>query len=188
MRSFPRSLSRGRPAPAVRAGYSATQIALHWIVAALIVVQFVLSDGMEAAYGFEHGGPAPTGSELFLSNVHMACGIAVFALALLRVALRFRRGVPLPPPDQPRLVRLAARATHGALYAVIFLMPLTGMLACFGGVEAMAAVHRFGQPILLVLVGLHVAGAAYHHFVLKSDVPRRMLKPERSNGASADGP
>ena len=58
-------------------------------------------------------------------------------------------------------------------------MPATGALAWFGGVEAMAAVHGAGMLLILILLALHIAGALYHHFVLKTDVLRRMLRSER---------
>ena len=99
-----------------------------------------------------------------------------FLLALLRVALRIRRGAPPPPAEEHEALRLAARAVHFAFYAVILLMPATGALAWFGGVGAMAAVHGAGMLLILVLLALHIAGALYHHFVLKTDVLRRMLR------------
>ena len=166
-------------APVARTGYSGTQIALHWIIAALIVAQVLLHEGMEVAYRFEQGGPAPTDSESLLATVHIACGIAVFVLALVRVFLRVRRGAPLPPKEEYPALKLAAKATHFAFYAVILLMPFTGALAWFGGVEAAAAVHGIGLPVILGLVSLHIVGALYHHFILKTDVLRRILRPER---------
>ena len=36
-----------------------------------------------------------------------------------------------------------------------------------------------GLPVILGLVFLHIVGAVYHHFVLKTDVLRRILRPER---------
>ena len=77
--------------PPARTGYSATQIALHWIIAVLIVVQVVAHEGMETVYGAAQGGPAATESELLMADLHVAGGIAVFLLALLRVVLRLRR-------------------------------------------------------------------------------------------------
>ena len=169
--------------PVARTGYSAAQIALHWIIAVLIIAQVVLHEGMEAAYRAAQGGPvsgaAATESELLLSDLHVACGIAVFLLALLRVVLRLRRGAPPPPKAEHAALRFAARAVHFAFYAVILLMPATGALAWFGGVGAMAAVHGAGMLLILVLLALHIAGALYHHFVLKTDVLRRMLRSER---------
>ena len=161
--------------PPARAGYSAAQIALHWVIALLITAQVVLHEGMEAAYLAARGGPAATESELLLSDVHVACGIAVFLLVL-----RLRRGAPPPPAEEYEALRFAARAVHIAFYAVILLMPLTGALVWFGGVGAMAAVHGAGMLLIVVLLALHIAGALHHHFVLKTDVMRRILRPERT--------
>ncbi len=166
--------------PVARAGYSAAQIALHWTIAVLIVAQVVLHEGMEAAYRAGQGGAPATESELFLADLHVACGIAVLLLALLRVALRIRRGAPPPPEKEHEALRFAARAVHIAFYAVILLMPATGALAWFGGAGAMAAVHGAGMLLIVVLLALHIAGALYHHFVLRTDVMRRMLCSERS--------
>ena len=166
-------------APVARAGYSGTQIALHWIIAALIVAQVLLHEGMEVAYRFEHGGPAPSESESLLATVHIACGLTVFVLALVRVGLRIRRGAPPPPREEHPALRLVAKVTHFAFYAVILLMPFTGALAWFGAVEVAAAIHFIGLPVILGLVFLHIVGALYHHFVLKTDVLRRILRPER---------
>ena len=93
--------------------------------------------------------------------------------------MRIRRGAPPPPAEEHEALRLAARAVHFAFYAVILLMPATGALAWFGGVGAMAAVHGAGMLLILVLLALHIAGAFYQHFVLKTDVLRRMLRPEQ---------
>ena len=67
--------------------------------------------------------------------------------------------------------------THLALYAIILAMPVTGGLAWFAGMDAMAELHGAGKVAVFVLVILHVAGALHHHFVLKTDVLRRMLRP-----------
>ena len=42
--------------PPARTGYSATQIALHWIIAVLIVAQVVAHGGMKAVYGAAQDG------------------------------------------------------------------------------------------------------------------------------------
>jgi cytochrome b561 len=43
----------------VSAGYSARQIALHWIVFVLVAFQFVIGDNMTDLFRAAHGG-APT--------------------------------------------------------------------------------------------------------------------------------
>ena len=168
--------------PPARTGYSLAQIALHWIIAVLIIAQVVLHEGMHGAFREAQGGAAATEAERLMGDLHVAGGIAVFLLALLRVALRLRRGAPPPPETEHPALRFAARAVHFAFYAIILLMPLTGALAWFGGVEASAAVHRAGMLAIFVLLLLHVAGALYHHFVLRTDVMRRILRPEKGGG------
>ncbi len=168
--------------PPARTGYSLAQIALHWIIAVLIIAQVVLHEGMHAAYREALGGAAATEAERLMGDLHIAGGIAVFLLALLRVALRLGRGAPPPPETEHPALRFAARAVHIGFYAIILLMPLTGALAWFGGVEASASVHRAGMLAIFVLLLLHIVGAVYHHFVLRTDVMRRMLRPERRSG------
>ena len=166
--------------PATRRGYSTAQIALHWTIAVLVILQVALHDGMVATFGARRGDGAATESEVLLADLHVAFGIAVFVLALLRVALRVTRGAPPPPEAEHPALRTIARATHLALYAIILAMPVTGGLAWFAGMDAMAKLHGAGKVAVFVLVILHVAGALYHHFVLKTDVLRRMLRPART--------
>ena len=52
--------------PVARTGYSVAQIALHWTIAVLIIVQVVLHEGMEAAYRAACLTSAPMGqAEVF---------------------------------------------------------------------------------------------------------------------------
>ena len=84
--------------PVTRHGYSTAQIALHWTVAVLVIVQVVLHDGIVAAFGARRDDSAATEFEALLADLHVAFGIAIFVLALVRVALRVTRGAP-PPPE-----------------------------------------------------------------------------------------
>ena len=58
-------------------------------------------------------------------------------------------------------------------------MPLTGATAWLFGVELAGEVHEFLKNVLIAVVALHIAGALYEHFVTRSDVLKRMLRPER---------
>ena len=129
-----------------------------------------------------------TESEALLADLHVAFGIAIFVLALLRVALRVTRGAPPPPEAEHPALRTVARATHLALYAIILAMPVTGGLAWFAGIDAMAELHGAGKVAIFALVILHVAGAFHHHFVLKTDVLRRMLAAARRRRRRPRGP
>jgi len=64
-----------------------------------------------------------------LTQLHKSFGFVVFTLAVLRVLWRWANPVsPLPPVDQPAWERWVAHGTHRALYALMFVMPLSGWL------------------------------------------------------------
>jgi cytochrome b561 len=97
-------------------------------------------------------------------------------------------------------MRVAAGATHVALYALLLAMPLLGwalsnaqgkpvhflgatLPALVGDDEDLAdrlqAWHIDAAWVLLALVCLHVAAALFHHFVLRDGVLRRMWPKSR---------
>ena len=157
------------------AGYTRLQIRLHWIVAAIVALQFLLNEPISRAWdAFVHGA---TVSFDPLVALHVAGGLLIAGLAVWRLALKARRGPPRPPEGEPRPLVAAANVTHLALYALLLLMPLSGAVAWFGGVEPAAEAHEAFKVALLALVGLHVVAALFHHFVLKTDVMRRMWRP-----------
>jgi len=160
------------------AGYSLTQIALHWGIALLILIQFLLDDGIGQAWdGFVDTGNV-TYSPLVIS--HIVIGVTVLVLALWRIALKLKVGTPALPEGEPRWQQIASRATHGLLYLLLLLMPLSGLLGWVFSVRLAADIHSLESNLLLGLIGLHVAAALYHRFVSKSGVLERMFRPVKS--------
>lgn len=154
--------------------YSSIQKALHWIVAAMIIAQVVLHEGMVDAWrAFERTGDA-AGLSSPVVLFHVWGGLAVLIFAAWRLALRKSHGVPQVPADEPAALKFIAVATHVVLYGLMILLPASGAAAYFGGIEAAGEIHELMKPLLIVLVGLHVAGALYQHFWLKTDVLKRM--------------
>lgn len=157
------------------AGYSKAQIRLHWIMAALIVAQFVFHEQIVAAWDALANGQ--TADINLLVRAHVIGGILVLLLVVWRLALRFRRGAPpLPEKEHPAL-KFIAHLVHGSLYALMIVLPLSGMAAWFGGVEVADFVHTTLKLTLLALVLLHVAAAIYQQFVLRTGLIARMLRP-----------
>jgi cytochrome b561 len=160
-------------------GYSREQVALHWIVLVLVAFQILAHDGIEEAWGaFRRDQPTPADVAV-LTWMHIGAGMLVLLLALARIYLRMTRGAPAPPADEPRLLKLAAEAVHLLIYALLLLLPLSGAVAWFAGVEASADVHEWLKNVLLLAIALHVTGALFQHFVRRSDVLMRMLSPQR---------
>lgn len=158
-------------------GYSALQIGLHWAVVVLVAFQYVAHNAIEAAWtAFQRNEPAPDPDALVV--LHIGAGIAILILALARIVLRMTRGAPPPPSDEPRLLQFFAEAVHYAIYGLLLLLPLSGLVAWFLGVPAAASVHVLLKTALLAAIALHMAGALFQHFVRRSDVLMRMLRPE----------
>ena len=110
--------------------------------------------------------------------VHIVTGVLVLAFAVWRLALRVTRGVPAAPAGESNLMKLAGEAGHWALYALMLAMPITGLLAWYGGVTSLAGLHGdILKVLLIVMIGLHVVAALYHQFMLKDNLLNRMRKP-----------
>ncbi|MDT8854269.1 cytochrome b [Paracoccaceae bacterium Fryx2] len=152
--------------------YSRIQIALHWGVALLILMQFLLNESMSKAFG----SWVETGSYTYspLVGWHVFGGLAVFALVIWRLKLRFTLGVPpLPATDTPRQ-RMIANVTHWSLYGTMLLIPVSGILAWGFGIGAAGEAHEILTTVLLVLIVLHIGAALYHQFKLKDNLISRM--------------
>jgi cytochrome b561 len=156
-------------------GYSAAQIGLHWIIAVLIGLQFLFNEPIGEAFEQIEEGAVPAFSLLVWG--HIAGGVVILLLVLWRVSLRLSRGVPASPDGTPPLLHMGAAAGHLALYALMLLVPVSGLVAWFGGVEQAAEGHEVMTTLLLIVVGLHVAAALYHQFIRKDHLLLRMMRP-----------
>ena len=169
--------------------YSNTAITLHWAVALLIFAAFPLGVYM-------HDLPLSP-ARLRLYSYHKWIGVTVFLLAVLRLAWRTTHRPPPLPADMPAWERLAAQATHFLLYALIFIVPLSGWLMSsakgfqtvwFGVLplpdlvardkvlgDLLAKVHEALNFTLLGLVLAHVGAALKHHFIERDGILARMI-------------
>lgn len=154
------------------AGYSRAQIRLHWIVAGLIAAQYLFAEPIEEAARAAQDGIATGFDPVVMS--HVVGGVLVMVFALWRLALRARRGVPALPQEESALMKTVAHITHYALYGLMILMPVSGALAWFGGVDVASDAHNTLKGPLLGLIALHVVGALVHQFVLKTNLMARM--------------
>jgi cytochrome b561 len=161
-------------------GYAPLQIVLHWIVVVLVAFQFLAHAAIEDMWrAHVQNEPLQDGTPA-LANLHVAAGILVLVLALMRIALRVVRGAPPPPHDEPRLLQLASELVHGAIYVFLLLLPLSGSAAWFLDEVVAGLVHEFLTSLLLAAIVLHIAGALFQHFVRRSQVMMRMLRAQRS--------
>ncbi len=154
------------------ASYARTQIILHWTIAALVIFQILVHDGIKHTWRERMDGVVPNEPT---PQLHAFVGLTIFALVIWRLWLRFARGVPpLPEDDHPALKALAT-AVHWLFYVLLILMPLSGTVAWFAGLPQPAIAHSLFEKVLIPLVLLHVVAALAQHFWFRSDVLRRML-------------
>ena len=159
-------------------GYSRKQIALHWIIAALIIAQFVLHDPIVAAWNARMEGVEPEFG--LLVATHVFGGIVILLLAIWRLRIRFNRGAPPLPEKEHPLLKAAAHITHGALYALMILMPLSGMATWFGESQLADTIHTTLKIPLLLLFFAHVGGALVQQFVFKTGLIKRMMRADET--------
>jgi len=100
-----------------QARFPAVSRLLHWLMALMIVAMLFIGVGMAASLSPRY--------ELLVS-IHRPLGIAIFVLCLARIVNRFINPPPELPDTIPSLQRLAAKASHIVLYALMFIMPLVG--------------------------------------------------------------
>jgi cytochrome b561 len=104
--------------------YGAVALSFHWVTVALVIVAWALGTFDDAL----PRGPARTAG-LF---VHMSAGIAILAMLVVRLA--WRVGDPPPQAEATFLgkwVERADRLAHLTLYALLFAVPIAGIVLRF---------------------------------------------------------
>lgn len=156
-------------------GYSGWQIGLHWLIAALVLFQIVFGEVMEEAMEAIEDNEAIASGDQFLSGAHYWVGLGILALVVVRVVLRLRNGAPTPAENVALTDRLA-QAVHGLFYVLLFMVPISGLLAYYQ-IADVGDVHTLAKPAFIVLVAIHAGAALWHQFVVRDNVLLRMLKP-----------
>ena len=171
--------------------YTRAQRALHWTMAVLVLLAYL---AIEQRGVFARGSGARTA----MVQSHFWLGLAIFALAAWRLALRWRVAVPPITPALSAWQRWPGTVLHVALYAFFIAMPLLGLATAWtDGKEVMVPLTGWALPALLApdaalahrledlhgtigaafywVIALHVVASAYHHWVRRDDTLRRML-------------
>lgn len=161
----------------------------HWTIVLLIIAQ--------GTVGLIMVELPKKPSVIAVYSFHKSVGITILALACLRLLWRAFDQRPDEPLGMAHWQGLAARAGHALLYALIFVVPLTGWrfdsvaalrpLYWFNlipipplgapdpaGKEAAAMWHEYAFWALVVVALGHAAIALIHQFVYRDNVLGRM--------------
>ena len=183
-----------------RRHFSPLHRALHWLMAVCIIAMLFIGVGMVSTVRPDY---------LTLIDIHKPLGLAILALAIVRLIVRVTSGAPRLPADLPEPMKLAAHLSHYVLYAMMIGMPLVGWamisaggypVTIFGSVHLPALVgqsdglhallrtlHVDGAFVFFALILTHLAAALFHALVRRDGVFEAMTGgPVPSEAAPAE--
>lgn len=160
---------------------------LHWVMALMVIAMLFIGAGLAASVSQRHE---------WLIHLHKPLGIAILALVIVRLVVRFSTRQPPLPADLPMWQVLAAKASHWMLYGLMLVLPLLGwamisaagdpvMLGSSVQLPALVAAnaplfavlrkaHGFLAYLLFLTVLLHLAAALFHGLIRRDGVLRNM--------------
>ena len=172
-----------------RERWGAVSQSFHWLIVLLLLAQGTI--------GLLMGDMARGPDKIAVYAFHKSVGLTILALALARLLWRLYAGRPAPVPGTPAWQERVASLMHGALYVLLFAVPLSGWvmnsaagfpLQWFGlfNLPSIAAhdhdLHEFTESLhewlfwlLVALAAAHAAAAIYHHLFQRDATLARML-------------
>ena len=168
--------------------YDNVAIALHWLTALLVVVQFAMAISWDWF-------AKPTAQAM--ESVHVSLGVLLTAVILARIAWRL-----IPGHQRPAVVsgwvKVASKGVHYLLYALLVAQAGLGFawrwaqghaVSFFGLFEIAGPYGQQGRPVrhvlhdlhenvawaIVILAAGHALAALYHHYALRDRVLGRML-------------
>ncbi len=159
--------------PARPLAYTRIQILLHWLVAALVVLQYATSGAITRTHSMHRIGWRPSPTDIVLHTLHNRVGLAIVALMVGRLALRLWGGVPAPATTRSVVSMRLAQAVHAGFYGVLIIEGVTGAVASYVWWPISTA-HVILFKVLLALVSVHIAAALWHQFVRRDAVLNRI--------------
>lgn len=173
------------------ARYSRGAIALHWIIALLIVLNFALAWIAE---------DLPKPDEALMMANHKAVGITILGLTVVRIGWKLGHKSPPLIETLKAWEAALAKVTHVLLYALMLAIPLAGWglssafskgkpVSIFGLFEMPALpvgsdkptigmfheLHEITASLMIALFVIHVAAALKHQWIDRDGSMRRML-------------
>ena len=114
---------------------------LHWLLVLMICVEVPVGFLMALTYAPSLKYSDIVGLHDVLAQIHHTTGFFVLLLFAIRLLWRLRHDVPRLPDDFGGLRRGVARVNHWILYALLFLVPLSGWAA----LSVLADTPQFGE-------------------------------------------
>ena len=169
--------------------YLRIQKIIHWLMSILIMLDLVIAQ--------KFGGDMELWDRLESRVDHATAGMIVAFLFILRIILRYRYGAPSLPSTMPVWQTYMAKAGHYGLYFLMGLLIISGIttanfttdpIIVFGLINLSSevnnvemfnlirGVHEFATNAIIALISIHILAAIYHHFIVKDDTTKNMMK------------
>jgi cytochrome b561 len=171
-----------------RLHYGTPAKTFHWLVVALLAVQYPIGWLMPDLHRNQQPGAPMT--------FHVSVGLTILLVIVLRFAWRLTHPVA-PESSLPSWQRLSSELVHWMLYVMVLATTFSGWLfASFRGWtlsyfylfrlpmlasdnaaagKAIDGLHQAAEWLLLTLIVIHVGAALAHIFVYRDRVMQRML-------------
>ena len=179
--------------------YDAVAMTLHWLIAALLIVNIGLAWYFNTLHGL---------AKVAIIQIHKPVGITILVLSVARLAWRFISPPPALPAHLVGWERVGANTVYGLFYGVMIGMPITGWLMvsasktialypisffnlahfpAYGPFTHLPAsqmhrthafllsIHSAGAKLAYALIVLHVGAALRHQFIKRDGILGRML-------------
>ena len=191
------------PLSNTKRSYGSVTKTFHWLTALLILAIIPLGViANDLAQEIRDPSIASTPDDFtrafLLFSLHKTLGVTIFFVALARIAWAFTQPKPGLLNAENRVEAFLAETVHWLLYGSLVLVPLAGWIdhAATTGyapirwpfgqslpfvpkdanlAATFAGLHVTLQRVLIITLGLHIAGALKHHFVDRDTTLRRML-------------
>ena len=171
--------------------YNLVSIILHWASALLMIYMIFWGEGLVKGQPWMNPPVAPTNPGL-----HATLGILILIIAVARLGWRLLNPPPVDVP-MPAWQAKASHALHWAFYALMIVIPLSGMAEWDRSIAGkhpefadlgffnLFAIPHYSMPwfgslhgamtnLTMFLLALHVAAALKHQFIDKDGLLSRM--------------
>lgn len=156
--------------------YPKPMIILHWLTLLLVLIAYFTGDYPPA--------------DGLMGEIHVASGLSLAMLLLLRVGLRWHYRNQLPAHKLTRWQHIAAHSVQMLLYLCLLLTPIAGYFTLTADVDdfmlfgmnlpyfsleiSLGKAHLILANSFIALSGVHALAALFHHVVLKDNVLKSM--------------
>lgn len=166
--------------------YDSVAIALHWSIAALIGIAFIIGLTVD---------DFPKEMTGMVINIHALLGLTVLLLSVVRLFWRLGHPAPGLPATMAPLTRNLAKITHAGLYLLMVAVPIIGIPTLlwrgrgldFGLFQIaspfartpeiyrpLTEAHEIASFALVGLVAAHILAALYHQYIRRDAILTRM--------------